>query len=178
MNPKNHSTIALGYFLIIAFLGLLLRLFHVVDIPIDFKHIVHGHSHIALLGWIYTALTTLIYKLFLSEKLVDKKYKIIFWSTQITIIGMLFTFPFIGYALFSIIFSSLFIIATYFFVWLFLKYTSSEQKQTNSYKIIRAALWFMVLSSLGPWALGIIMNTLGSSSPLYRNAIYFYFCYL
>ena len=54
------------------------------------------------------------------------------------------------------------------------KHTSKEQKQTYSYKLIRTALWFMVVSSIGPWALGIIMNTLGSTSPWYRNAIYFY----
>ncbi len=174
MNLKLHIKIALGYFFIIALLGVFMRMFQVVDFSFNYKYILHAHSHIALLGWVYTALTTLIYKLFLSEKLVDKKYQIIFWSTQGTIIGMLLSFPFIGYALFSIIFSSLFLIATYFFVWLFLKHTSKEQKQTQSYKIIRASLWFMVLSSLGPWALGIIMNTLGSTSPWYRNAIYFY----
>jgi len=32
----------------------------------------------------------------------------------------------------------------------------------------------MVISSLGPWALGGIMNTLGSNSHWYKNAIYFY----
>jgi hypothetical protein len=32
----------------------------------------------------------------------------------------------------------------------------------------------MVLSSVGPWVLGVIMNTLGSTSSWYRNAIYFY----
>lgn len=35
-------------------------------------------------------------------------------------------------------------------------------------------MWFLVLSSIGPWALGIIMNTLGNSSSWYRNAIYFF----
>jgi hypothetical protein len=32
----------------------------------------------------------------------------------------------------------------------------------------------MVLSSIGPWALGAIMNTLGNTSIWYKNAIYFY----
>lgn len=32
----------------------------------------------------------------------------------------------------------------------------------------------MVISSLGPWALGIIMNTLGGASIWYRISIYFY----
>lgn len=31
-----------------------------------------------------------------------------------------------------------------------------------------------MLSSIGPWALGVIMNTLGNTSHWYKNAIYFY----
>ena len=116
----------------------------------------------------------LIYRLYLNAGNVEKKYSRLFWGTQITIIGMLFTFPFVGYALFSITFSTLFIIATYFFTWLVFKNTPDSKKQSNSYKCIRISLWFMVISSIGPWALGIIMNTAGSNSDLYRNAIYFY----
>lgn len=171
---KKHSTFALVYFLFIALLGVLLRMFQVVDIPVNYKYVVHTHSHIALLGWVYTALTTLIYKLYLGNAQIEGKYRILFWCTQATIIGMLITFPFTGYALFSIVFSTLFLIASYAFTRLFFKYTTKEQQQTNSYKCIRVALWYMVLSSIGPWALGIIMNTTGSGSDLYRNAIYFY----
>lgn len=171
---KKHSKLALIYFLFIAILGVFLRSFHVLNISVDYKYIVHTHSHIALLGWLYTAVTTLIYKFYLKNAQIDKKYKILFWGTQATIIGMLITFPFTGYALFSIIFSSLFLIASYIFVWLFFKYTTKSQKQTYAYKCIRIALIYMALSSIGPWALGYIMNTAGSASSLYRNAIYFY----
>ena len=174
MNLNKHTKIALGYFFIVALLGVFMRMFHVVDIEFNYKNILHAHSHIALLGWVYTALTTIIYKLFLSESKIESKYKTLFWSTQISILGMLITFPITGYALLSIIFSTLFLLNSYAFVWLFLKYTSHEQKQTYSYKIIRTALWLMVFSSIGPWCLGVIMNTLGSTSPWYRNAIYFY----
>lgn len=171
---QKHSKIALGYFLVIAFLGVLLRFFSIVDFPINYRFIVHTHSHIALLGWIYTALTTLIFKMYLSKTDINSKYKRLFWVTQLTIVGMLITFPFTGYALFSIIFSTLFLIASYIFANLVFKYTPVNFKQTNSYKCIRVALWFMIVSSIGPWALGIIMKTAGSGSALYRNAIYFY----
>ena len=167
INLKKHTIIALGYFLIIALLGMLMRLFPVVDIPINYRFIVHTHSHIALLGWIYTGLTTLIYKLYLSGKEIDRKYKFLFWCTQATIVGMLLTFPVEGYALSSIVFSTLFLLASYGFVWFFIKYTSEEQKKTGSYKFIRTDLWYMVISSIGPWALGLIMNTFGSTSPWY-----------
>lgn len=171
---KTHVNIALGYFLIIALLGALLRLFFVIDIPLNYKNIVHAHSHIALLGWIYTSLTTLIYFCYLKNRNVSKKYKVLFWSTQFTLIGMLIAFPITGYAFYSILFSSLFLIASYWFFWFVNKYISNEQKKKKSYKLIRAGLWFMVISSIGPWALGAIMNTLGNSSIWYKNAIYFY----
>ncbi|WP_430969051.1 hypothetical protein [Spongiimicrobium sp. 2-473A-2-J] len=171
---KKHAALALLYFMLIALFGLLLRLFQLVDIPVVYKYMVHTHSHIALLGWVYTALTTLLYKLYLDHAGIARKYRKLFWGTQVTIIGMLLSFPFTGYALFSILFSTLFLIASYVFARLFFKYTSIEQKETPSYQCIRMALWYMVLSSLGPWALGAIMNTAGSKSPLYRNAIYFY----
>ncbi len=174
MNLKLHVKIAFGYFLIIAVLGVLMRMVPLTDIPFTYKYIVHTHSHIALLGWVYTAITSLIYYVFLANNHMDKKYNKLFWATLITIIGMLLSFPFMGYALFSIIFSTLFLGVSYYFTWLFLRYTKPEQKQKQSYKLIRASLWFMVFSSLGPWALGIIMNTLGNTSAWYKNAIYFY----
>lgn len=171
---KVYINIALGYFLIIAFLGVLLRFFYITNISLNYKYLVHAHSHVALLGWIYTALTTLIYFFYIKKQQAHKKYNTLFLFTQITIIGMLISFPIIGYALYSIIFSTLFLIASYWFFWFFIKYTSIAQKKTNSYKLIRAGLWFMSISTLGPWALGVIMNTLGNTSIWYKNAIYFY----
>lgn len=171
---RHHSITAITYFLIIAVLGVILRLFPILDIPVTYKFIVHTHSHIALLGWVYTALTTIIYYAFLRDQPIEKKYRRIFWFTQVTIVGMLITFPFTGYALFSIIFSSLFLVASYWFVFFFFKYCPGALKKTNSYKLIRISLWYLVISSIGPWALGIIMNTAGSGSAWYRNAIYFF----
>ena len=171
---KNHINLALGYFIIAALLGVLLRSFHSIEIPVTYKFIVHTHSHIALLGWVYMGLTTLLYKLFLKRKEVALKYRRIFWFTQFTLVGMLVTFPFQGYALFSIIFSTLFLFASYWFTGFFMKHIPASYKKTNSYKCVKFALWYMVLSSLGPWALGAIMNTLGATSIWYRLSIYFY----
>jgi hypothetical protein len=171
---KPHIVTAMAYFFIAAVLGLVLRFFSVLEIPITYKFFVHTHSHIALLGWVYVALTTLIYKVYVQQEEHDKRYKTIFWCTQITLLGMLFSFPFQGYALFSIIFSTSFLFASYAFVWLFVSRAKPEVKQTHSYKLMKAALWYMVLSSIGPWALGGIMSVLGPESIWYRMAIYFY----
>lgn len=178
MNLKNHTKLALGYFLLAAILGVILRTFYTIDIPVNYKFIIHTHSHIALLGWVYLALTTLLYKLYLTNLGLDGKYRKIFWFTQFTLVGMLLTFPFMGYALFSIIFSTLFLFASYWFACFFFKNVPVAAKRTNSYKCIRVALWYLILSSLGPWALGAIMNTLGAESDWYRFAIYYYLHFL
>jgi hypothetical protein len=135
---------------------------------------VHAHSHIALLGWVYVALTTLLHYCFLDKKTSSKRYRHIFWGTQGTLVGMLLTFPFQGYALFSIIFSTLFLIASYVYVYHFWNNLDSKLKQSQSLQCVKAALVYMVISSLGPWALGAIMSTLGPQSIWYRLSIYFY----
>lgn len=171
---NRHIRLGLFYFFLVALLGVFLRLFVLVDIPANYRFIVHTHSHVALLGWVYIALTSLIYKFYLEKAAIERKYRRLFWATQACIAGMLLSFPFQGYALFSIIFSSLFLIATYFFLWLFLKNIPHSFRSTASFKCTRAALIYMVFSSIGPWALGAIISLLGKSSIWYRLAIYFY----
>jgi len=174
INLKRHTNIALGYFLLVGLLGILLRLFFVTPIAANYRWVVHTHSHIALLGWVYIALTTLIYKLYFTEANKGNLYRRIFWFSNVTILGMLVTFPFQGYALFSIIFSSLFLVSSYFFAWFVLKHTPSVYRETYSFKCIKAALWYMIFSSIGPWSLGAIMVTLGKTSMWYKMAIYYY----
>ena len=175
---RNQIKLALAYFLLAAILGLFLRAFFTGEIAINYKFILHTHSHIALLGWVYLALTTLLYKLFLGTLEQDTKYSNIFWFTQASLLGMLLTFPFQGYALLSIIFSTLFLFASYWFTVFFLKNTPIGLRKTNSFKCIRASLFYLVFSSIGPWALGAIMNILGPESVWYRLAIYFYLHFL
>ena len=171
---KRHTNIALAYFLLVGVLGILLRLFYVTPIPANYRYVVHAHSHIALLGWVYIGLATLIYRTYFTEAGKSKLYLRIFWFTNITILGMLFTFPFQGYALFSITFSTLFLIASYFFAWFVLKHIPQQFKGTYSFKCIKASLWYLIISSIGPWAIGGVMATLGNTSIWYKLSIYFY----
>jgi hypothetical protein len=171
---KKHIGIALAYFLIVALMGILLRFYFVVQLPFNFKYLLHAHSHTALLGWIYLGLTTLIYRIFLAEAQRPKLYKRIFVFTNISIVGMLLTFPFQGYALFSIIFSTLFLFASYWFTWFAVKHVPSHFKGRFSWKLIKTSLWYLVFSSIGPWTIGGVMATLGPESIWYKTSIYFY----
>ncbi|MEZ4809011.1 MAG: hypothetical protein R2819_01510 [Allomuricauda sp.] len=171
---QRHIRVAMVYFAIAALLGILLRFYPIIPFDFNYRYVVHAHSHIALLGWVYVALTTLIHCSFVKKDSSSKRYGTIFWATQITLVGMLLTFPFQGYALFSIIFSTLFLIVSYVFFHHFSKHIDPKFGNSNALKCIKAALWYMVISSFGPWALGVIMATLGAQSIWYRLAIYFY----
>lgn len=170
----KHVRIALIYFGIAALLGVLLRSYPIFSFDFNYRYMVHAHSHIALLGWVYVALTTLFHYCFIKKEIASKGYKKIFWATQITLIGMLLTFPFQGYALFSIIFSTLFLIISYTYAYHFWKNIDPKYKSRKSLRCAKAALIYMVISSIGPWALGAIMSTLGAQSIWYRLSIYFY----
>lgn len=174
INLKRHTHIALGYFLLVGLLGIFLRLFFVTPIPANFRYIVHAHSHIALLGWVYIGLVTLFYKMYLNETANTKTYRRLFWFTNVTLIGMLFSFPFQGYALFSIAFSTLFLLASYWLAWFLFRRVPVHHKRSYSWKCIRAALIYMLISSIGPWAIGGVMATLGNTSIWYKLSIYFY----
>jgi hypothetical protein len=127
-----------------------------------------------LLGWVYLALTGIIYRLLFQTTKLPKKYLYIFLATNISLLGMLFSFPFQGYAVVSIIFSTLFLFCSYFYTGFILRNTPDEHRHTQYFKLIKAALWYMVFSSIGPWALGAIMSTLGKTSIWYKLSIYFY----
>jgi len=178
---KNYwLRIALFNFLVVACLGLFLRWFLVLPpAGFNYKYWLHAHSHVALLGWLYTAVFIALWQAYLPSAYRQKKvYSWQFWSAQLAVAGMLFSFPVQGYALFSITFSTLHILISYWFVYQFLKDARSAGISRGvhqfSFTFIKAALFFLVLSTLGPWSLGPIMATGHSGSHLYFNAIYFY----
>ncbi|KAA5546761.1 hypothetical protein [Adhaeribacter rhizoryzae] len=172
--------IALLNFVVIALLGLFLRWF-MVSPPANFnyKYLLHAHSHVAILGWLFSAVFVALVGAYLPENMRQKKvYSWQFWLGQLTVLGMLISFPVQGYGLYSIIFSTLHIFISYWFIYQF--QTDARQaslvsnRYVTSFRFIKAALIFLALSTLGPWSLGPIMATGGSGSQLYYNAIYFY----
>lgn len=153
-----------------------MRLYVIVDSLhfVNYKYLQHAHSHVALLGWVYIGVTSLIYHLFFQSKENKKRYQQIFLFTNISIIGMAIAFPIQGYALFSITFSTLFLFVSYWFSWFAMKRIPERFKHRFSWRLIKASLWYLVISSIGPWAIGAVMATLGPESIWYKTSIYFY----
>ena len=58
LNIRTDVRWAFTYFVIVVCLGIFMRSVQVVDYPFDFnyRNIVHTHSHLALLGFVYAPL--------------------------------------------------------------------------------------------------------------------------
>lgn len=157
-----------------ATIGALLRYAFVEEVSwMKFRYLLHAHSHVAMLGWIYLALYTLIFHFFVpDEKKRSPNFNGLFWITELSVIGMLISFPIQGYGLVSIAFSTLHIICSYFFVaWVWKDLPVSH---SFSNRLLKTALVFMLISTLGVWLMGPIMSFQLRGSALYYMAVQFY----
>src|SRR5690606_11041465 len=96
---KNLVLVCLLNFLVAALMGLALRYALVQPIPINFRFLTHGHSHVAMLGWSYLMLYVLIVHLIPNK---NPRYNRLFWLTEVAVLGMMVSFPIQGYAAISI----------------------------------------------------------------------------
>ncbi|PKL78412.1 MAG: hypothetical protein CVV25_11600 [Ignavibacteriae bacterium HGW-Ignavibacteriae-4] len=136
----------------------------------NYKYFLHTHSHLAFLGWIFNIIYYSMLKQF--DLFSMKKYGYLFIALNISVLGMLFTFPFQGYAVGSIIFSTLHILLSYIFA-VFL-YRDTRGDKSIHRKFAMAAVLFMVISSIGPFSLAPIIVNGMKDSIWYDLAIYFY----
>lgn len=158
---------AFGFFFLAVCLGLVMRSYHVVEIPyFEYRNILHTHSHLAMLGWGHLMLVAGMVFGLVKEQDQIKDYKWLFLGTVIALLGMLFSFPFQGYGPISISFSTLHMLISYGFAYKLLKVIRSGEN-TPATRMIRLAIWFMVISTLGLWAVGPISATLGRMHELY-----------
>jgi hypothetical protein len=171
---KHWLLICFINFFIAALMGLLLRLMYVAPVEwVNFQFLLHGHSHVAMLGWVYLMLYSLIIHFFLPKEAQQKPiYNRLFWVTQVSVMGMMVRFPVEGYAMLSIAFSTLHIFCSYYFcrlIWKDAQPNSLPEKQ-----MLRTALFFMILSTSGVWCLGPAVGLMGKTSAFYQIAIQFF----
>src|SRR5690606_36682010 len=95
MDKKLVFACLLNFFFA-ALMGLALRYAVLHPLGINYRFLPHAHSHVAMLGWVYLMLYVLFVHYFVPEK--KPVYNRLFWATQLAVLGMLFSFPFQGYA--------------------------------------------------------------------------------
>lgn len=167
---KKLVAVCLINFLVASVMGLALRYSFIRPIDFNYRFLTHAHSHVAMLGWVYLMIYTfLVYYFVPEQKLVYTK---LFWITQIAVVGMLLSFPFQGYASISISFSTLHIFCSYYFAYRLWKDLNIENTLVKN--LVKTALIFMLISTIGVWCLGPAVMFLGKASAFYQIAIQFF----
>lgn len=159
---------------LVALFGLLMRSKMIFSIPfLNYRNLLSAHSHFAFGGWVGLALITLlVYDVLPKEAGQKKVYQSILWGVQISSLGMGLCFPFWGYNFASVSFSTLYILVSYYFAWVFF----ADVKKAGLQPVVRwlslGAVGSLVLSSIGPFGLSYILLTKSGNSLLYRDSIY------
>ncbi len=170
---KLPIIVSVVFFVVAAIFGLAMRSAFVFEMPewFNYRNVQHGHSHVALLGWLFGIFYIIIVNTF---RLEWRKYSKLYWGLQASVLGMLFTFPFIGYASVSIVFSTLHIVLAYLFAYKVWREPSLADHGPLPKLFLKTSLFFLVLSTLGTWALGPIMALGFKGTAVYYASIQFY----
>ncbi|SJZ63632.1 hypothetical protein SAMN04488128_1011004 [Chitinophaga eiseniae] len=173
---RKWITVALINLMIVALLGLLLRTRALFPLPgINFGHWLYAHSHFAFGGWITLCLFTLMaYRLLPAGSSGKRIYPVLLSGVFISSVGMLLSFPVQGYALFSIIFSTLFIVCTWAFGWVFIRDLLKAGTERSVTLLAAGSLVSLAISCAGPFSLAYMMATHQRNTVFYHDAIYTY----
>lgn len=165
--------LALANFLAAALIGLLLRFAFVAELPgVHYSYLLNAHTHTAMLGWAYIAIAALLAYFFVPDTGANRRT--LAWllgASQCAVIGMLLTFPRMGYALWSIVFSSMHVLTAYGFAWFF--FVKRSRNQAGS-AFATSAVVLMLISTLALWGLGAIASMGLRGSAWYYGAIQFF----
>lgn len=173
---KKWSKISLIFFFIVACIGTLLRSVVFFQIPFEYANLVHAHSHVAFQGWIYTIMILLLTKLYLEDDQIERgRYPIQFKCTVFVVVGILIAFSLQGYGLYSIIFSTIFQFLNYWFIYRFVKDTKHIaffSKNVISLRFVKTGLGLGLLSTIVPYAIGILSAKGLAHTEFYRSMVY------
>lgn len=160
-SPSHRGiAFALLNFALAAIAGAIMRLAFVVELSwLDYKNLLHAHSHTAILGWATIGLFALILHRFPNPDRNNKRFRILFLLLEIAVIGEAIDFALEGYAFWSILSSSLFVLLSYIFIISLLRDNGLKALNSNSSLLARTALYFLLFSTLFIWSIGPIIAT-------------------
>ncbi len=163
--------------LIVSLLGVTMRYKIAFYLPfIEQKNFLHAHSHFAFSGWVTQILMILLWAFLYRYLPADslKKYKWLVMINLVAAYGMLLTFPWEGYGVVSIIFSTLSIFSGYIFAIVFWLDLNKIKTQVISAWWFKAALIFNVLSSCGAYFLTYMMANHIQNANWFLAATYYF----
>jgi len=165
---------AVFFFWLAAVFGTLMRYYFVNEVPLlEYKHLLHAHSHVALLGWAYMLVSGSLLFLLVQRSRWRNEYRYLFGLNVLSGVGMAVFFLYQGYGLYSIAFSTIHLLAVYAFAYCFLKDLAAQPVGAHS-RFVRWSIYWLLVSTLGLWAIAPVSGLLGKLHPLYFASIQFF----
>jgi hypothetical protein len=164
------------YFFTVVIVGFILRWKAISPIipDIQYMHLVHAHSHVAFLGWVYFILVALILRIAIPKNLWEQIPMRIFWILiHLSVIGMLISFSMQGYGMFSIFFSTAHILLSYWFAYYYYR-NNRKDVPIIVHRFILIGFLCNIISSFGPWALAVVGAMGLGDTPLPNLFVYLY----
>lgn len=174
---KYWIQIALINFCVVALAGVTMRYKINFSLPVvNQKYLMYGHSHFAFVGWVAVALMTLMVRYLVRNNVETsyKKYNRIIAADVIVSYAMFISFIIQGYAFWSITFSTVTILISYFFIFFYWKDLNKVSDVGFSRNWLKAALLLWAFSSLGAFMLAYLMANHIMIQDLYFSAVYFF----
>ncbi|WP_102349064.1 hypothetical protein [Bacillus sp. Marseille-P3661] len=174
--PRVFIHFTFLFFAITALSGLWMRgsvFFHTSILP--YTNVLHGHSHLAILGWAFIGAFVVFLTIFWKTITQKKQAITITLALCVTSVFMFIAFLYQGYGVISIIMSTLHIFIEYWasaFIYRQLKIHSHIPKSAKAF--MNGALLVLILSSIGPYALGFIAANGLKDTDFFDMAMYFY----
>src|SRR5699024_5719783 len=167
--------IAFFFFFLTALTGVWMRLSYFTGTleAVPYTHLLHAHSHIAVLGWTFFAVFIIFVIMMGQENSRFVRYisLLLFLVTTAMFIAFLMQ----GYALYSIILSMFHIFLQYAIAYFIIKHVRKDKTIPKSSRFFMyGAVVMLVISSFGPFALGAIASQGLRDSAIFDIAIYFY----
>ena len=176
-NTKRWVEIALINFCVVALAGVTMRYKINFALPvINQKYLLHGHSNFAFVGWVTLALMILMVRYLIRNNVQTnyKKYNWVLTSEVIAAYAMFVSFIIEGYAFWSITFSTITILISYFFIFFYWRDINKAGDGGFSHSWLKAALVLWAFSSLGAFMLAYLMANHIMIQDLYFASVYFF----
>ena len=175
---KQWFYVALINFLIVGVYGAVMRYKFLFPLAwLEQKNLLHAHSHFAFTAWVSMALMLFMPMFLKGHKATDsveKPYAVLLYLNMITSVCMLVAFTAQGYALFSIIFSTLSLFVSFAFIATFWKDLKSAEIASSIKHWYYVAIISNAISALGTFYL-IYLKASHQENPFEQQAsIYFY----
>jgi hypothetical protein len=153
--------------------GTFLRYHKVIPIHwLNDRYWIHAHSHTGFLGWMFMAFVITAFAMQMPDlPILNRRIHRLITGLQVSVLGMLVTFPFTGYGLFSIFFSTMHMVLSAIFIFQYFKNTSAQHFDVW---LMRVAMLFFLISGIGPITLGPLMAAGLQGTDWYDIAVYFY----